>query len=375
MSNQKGLGAVYTRGDSPYFWCTYSVEKKRIRESTGETEREKALKYVRDQLQKADKGILRRPGHATFADLAAGLKGHYRRNRRRSLDRVELALKHLERHLGRLRAKEITTAKIRRYTDLRLEERAAPATINRELAALKKALRIAHADGIISEAPAIEMLTEDNVRKGFLSDSEHRTLRAELPPRLRPLLDAGFYTGWRKAELLSRRWHHVELQQGDDGHIVSGTLRLEPGETKNREGREFPLAGPLLTAITSQEEQKRETERHTGRIVDALFFDYGTGEPIKDFRGAWQEATKRAGLPGLIFHDLRRSAARNMVRSGLSETVAMKLGGWKTRSVFDRYAIVDEKMIRSAGEQYAAFLGDRKEPAERQVVPLEGAGG
>ena len=374
--SQKGNGGIYQRDRSPHWWCTYSKEGKRIRESTGETDRAKAMAYLREELRKVDKGINRRPGAATFEDLAAGLRGHYVRNRRKSLDRVELALRHLERLLGDLRAREIKTAAIRRYTDDRLKEKAAPASINRELSALRKALRIARADGIISELPAVEMLTENNTRTGFLADSEHSTLHAELPRHLRPLLDAGFYTGWRKAELLSRRWHHVELQQGDDGHIVGGTLRLEPGETKNREGREFPLAGPLLTAIAEQFEQKAETERRTGRIVDALFFIYETGEPIGQFRKTWRRATERAGVPGLLFHDLRRSGARNMIKSGLSETVAMRLGGWKTRSIFDRYAIVDEKMIRSAAEQYGAFMSDRQEPADRQVVPLEkGAGG
>ena len=358
----RGDGTIYKRKDSPYYWASFYVQGKRYSESTGETDEDKARAYLRERQHASNRGLIRRPGRATFEDLAAGLIGHYRRNRRKSLDRVELALRHLERHLGHLRAQHITTAIIRRYTDARLAEKAAPASVNRELAALRKALRIAYADRLIPELPAVEMLAERNVRRGFLSDGAYKALLAELPPHLRPLTTAGFVTGWRRGELLSRRWRHVE----------GGSLRLEPGETKNERGREFPLVGPLLTAIAEQVKRKQETERRTGRIVDALFFNYETGEPVREFKRAWKSACRRAGCPGLIFHDLRRTAARNMIRSGLSETVAMKLGGWKTRSVFDRYAIVDEKMIRSAGEQYAGFLGDRKEPSERQVVPLEG---
>ena len=370
---QKGLGSLYERPRSPYWWCTYGVDGKRVRESTGETDRVQALAYLRKQLTKADKGLLRRPGHAMFEDLAAGLIGHYRRNKRKSLDRAELSLTHLGRHLGHLRADQIGTSEARRYTDRRLDEGAAHGTINRELSALKKALRIAHADGLISELPAVEMLAERNVRKGFLSDAGYVALRAALPPRLRPLLDAAYVTGWRRGELLSRRWRHLDLQRDAEGQIVGGTLRLEPGETKNDRGREFPLVGPLLTAIVEQEKQKRETERRTGRLVEALFFDYVTGKAIRDFRGAWTEATQRAGCPALLFHDLRRSAARNLIRAGVSEREAMELLGHQTRSIFDRYAIVDDEMIRGAGDRVAAFFSESESESERQVVPIDEA--
>ncbi len=130
---QKGLGSLYERPRSPYWWCTYGVDGKRVRESTGETDRDKALAYLRKQLTKADKGLLRRPGHAMFEDLAAGLLGHYRRNRRKSIDRAELSLAHLGRHLGHLRADQIGTSEARRYTDRRLEEGAAPSSSRRSV--------------------------------------------------------------------------------------------------------------------------------------------------------------------------------------------------------------------------------------------------
>ncbi len=102
-------------------------------------------------------------------------------------------------------------------------------------------------------------------------------------------------------ELLSRRWRHVDLKDG--------WLRLEPGETKNGESRNFPLAAANLRAVLEdQYRQKLETERATGGIVEALFFNYETGSAVRDFRGAWAGACKRAGCPGTIFHDLRRTA-------------------------------------------------------------------
>ena len=72
------------------------------------------------------------------------------------------------------------------------------------------------------------------------------------------------------------------------------------------------------------------------------------GKPVRDFRNTWVKVSKAAGVPGLLFHDLRRTAARNFRRAGMAENVIMQIGGWRTRSVFDRYAIITENDIADA---------------------------
>jgi integrase len=94
-------------------------------------------------------------------------------------------------------------------------------------------------------------------------------------------------------------------------------------------------------------------QRSLGRVVPWVFCR-NDGAPVGDFKKAWATAKREAGVPGRLFHDFRRTAVRDLIRAGIPETVAMKLTGHRTRSVFQRYAIVEEGMLREAGERLAA---------------------
>ena len=145
------------------------------------------------------------------------------------------------------------------------------------------------------------------------------------------------------SELLSRQWRHIDF--------TAGWLRLDPGETKNGQGRMFPLIPELRAVLEAQRERTRAVERETGRIVPWVF--HRGGRPIKDFRKAWSTACRRAGVPGRILHDFRRTAVRNLERSGVPRSAAMAMTGHLTESVYRRYAIVDEAMLREAGDKLA----------------------
>jgi len=143
---------------------------------------------------------------------------------------------------------------------------------------------------------------------------------------------------------LSRTWAHVDLD--------AGWLRLETHETKNGEGRQFPLIEPVRAAIEVQQANKVDLERSHGRIIRPLFFT-PAGGPISRYtlHSSFKKACKDAGHPERLFHDFRRTAVRNSTRAGIPRSVAKKLSGHLTDSVFERYDIVDEGDLMDAGKK------------------------
>jgi integrase len=160
--------------------------------------------------------------------------------------------------------------------------------------------------------------------------------------------------------VLTRKWQHVDL--------AANWLRLDPGESKNSEGRMFPLTPELRDVLSQQLAKTRQLEKATERVIPWVF--HRNGKPIKDYYGAWDEACRLAGLPDRIAHDLRRTAVRNLERAGVPRSSSMKMTGHKTESVYRRYAIVDEAMLREGAEKLAAFHSGKK-PTGRKVVSLK----
>ena len=134
----------------------------------------------------------------------------------------------------------------------------------------------------------------------------------------------------------------------------AGTVRLEPGTTKNGEGRTIFMTPELRSLLQDRRTKTTVIERQNGQIIPWVF--HRNGRRIKDFRAAWQGACERAGQPGHLFHDLRRTAVRNMVRVEVPERVAMKVTGHKTRAIFDRYNIVSEGDLQEAARRLTGTI-------------------
>jgi integrase len=300
----------------------------------------------------------------TLADLCEMVLNDYRANDRRSLARLEFAIAHLKEFFGPdRRAIDLTADRITAYQAYRQAQgrngrTVANATVNYELAMLRRAFRLASRAGRVTFRPEFEMLHVENVRKGFFEADQYRAVVERLPDYLKPVVMAAYITGWRtKSELLTRQWRHVDLG--------AAWLRLDPGEGKTAEPRMFPLTPELRALLEEQRERVRELERETGQIIPWVFV-HSDASPVKNFRYAWDKACKEAGVPGRLVHDFRRTAVRNLERAGVPRSAAMKVTGHKTETVYRRYAIVDEGMMREAAEKLAALhQGDK--PAGRIV--------
>ena len=213
--------------------------------------------------------------------------------------------------------------------------------------------------------PFPKRLRENNVRKGFFEREEFVAVRTALPDEIKPVVTFAYWTGCRKGEILDLQWPQVDL--GDR------VIRLEPGETKNDEPRIIPLADELYHMLCMQ----KAIRDQKWPACPWVFFR--RGDRIKDFRKAWETACKTAGLvddsgdPAKLFHDLRRTGVRNLVRAGVPERVAMAISGHKTRSVFDRYNIVSERDLHEAARRLNDYIQSRDSTADGDKTVTMGA--
>lgn len=364
-----GTGRLYKRGRT--WWLDYSYRGERFRESSGSTKKKDAKRLLRQRIEEMGSGGPRvNEEDVTLADLRECIVADYMANGRKSLENVETAFGHLEDGFPqgkRTRAVDITADRVTRYVADRKEEGAANATINKELAALRRAFNLMVDAGRLSRAPSIKTLSTDNVRESFLTMGDVDAICTEIADELAPVVRFAALTGWRKGEVLGLTWRQVDFE--------SGTVRLDPGTTKNRDGRTFPFTAlpPLERLLREQRAYTDEVEKRTGSIVPHVF--HRDGDEIKSMRGAWKGAAKRAGVPGAWFHDLRRTAVRNLERASVPRSVATKLTGHKTEAVYRRYAIADEAALQEGVQKLAALHADTDHQQDRSAIPLRQAQG
>jgi integrase len=403
MTRASGTGNVYKpsftdratrqRRESPYWHIRYRVHGKQQREATRVTSKAEAERILRKRLQDLEEGRPTGPqiDKVTTGDILAGLLTDYTINNRRSFKRVEDSVQHLKDFFGeRAKARALDESRIGEYIAHRQKEEAANGTINRELTALKRSFRLAMISGRVVRVPFISMLKEAAPRSGFVERAQHDAVLAGMPAAVKPVLETAYITGWRVAsEILTRQWKHVDFGPErwpcgcatPDGKAVNrtaascaecgecrpGWLRLDGGETKNGQGRMFPLTPDLRSVLEAQRDLTETIEKDKGRVIPLVF--HRKGKPIVSFRKAWKAACAGAGLPHLIPHDYRRTACRNLERAGVPRSTAMKLVGHVTESVYRRYTITDEAMLREGAAKLTAFHENAKTLA-RKVVPL-----
>jgi integrase len=337
--NAYGSGSIFLRGN--IWWVQVWVDNKQLAQSSKSTKKTDAID-LRDKLlgKKHRREISGGPAERVqISELLDDVLGSDIEETTRYIWKLVVE-KNLRPFFGRTRAIRLSTDLMDRYrVKRRHEDGVTDATVNRELSILRTAFHNARkrTPPKVYAVPYFPMVKETTVRKGFLSDEIYAKLRDALEHELKALFISGYVTGIRKGELLDIQWPQVDFE--------IDLIHLEPDETKNGEGRSVPiLDGDMRDSLIAAKKERDEN------WPDSPWVFNRRGKQIKDFRIGWENACKVAGVPELNFHDLRRTAVRNMRRDGVPQVIRMKISGHKTDSMERRYNIVDGDDLAVAKE-------------------------
>ncbi len=358
----RGMGGVFKRKNSNFWWIRYSHRGKEFRESSGSPDRRQAEKFLKQRLKEIGSDQL---GHKRFIgpqeervtveELLQDLVADHRLRGRKSLPITLEHLKAIRSVFGMDRAIDVTPSQIRQVATMWQSEGVADATITRRLGILKRAFALARRDEKITSVPSFPTLPGDKPREGFFERGEFLKVLSHLPnDGLRDFTEWAYWTGMRKGEISSLRWATFDQE--------TWTLRLSGRDTKTGKERKLVLEGPLHPII------KRRVK---ARRLDCSFIFHRAGEPIGEFRKSWRSACNAAGVSGRIFHDLRRTAVRNLIRAGVPQSVAMKISGHQTAAVFRRYDITADDDLRDAVLKVQGYVASL--PRKAKVTPFNRA--
>lgn len=378
----RGDGTLYQRGN--VFWASYVVRGQRVRVSTGKENRREANDWLKERLLEAAQGISNpRANKTTVGDLAdQWFKARETNGKPTEFDKYHWN-KHLKPFFEKCKDVDVSPTLIRQYIQQRKAEPnrlgKAPGngTINRELSILGAGFNLAKEEERLRHVPYFPMLTEENVREGFLRDEDYGKLAdgaAKVGLWLRTLLAVYYNFGWRKSEAAE----HLKVSQID---LESRTILLSRKSTKNREPKRARMSQEVFELLSACV---------NGKKPEANAITRKDGSAVGDFRKPWRALCISVGLgrmlcrvcgkvavenkcecgsralkyDGLLVHDLRRTSVRNLRRLGFAEKTIMEISGHKTAHIFRRYDIVDESDLAAV----AVALDRKREQQQSEEV-------
>jgi integrase len=369
--SEKGLGTLTQRGKNQHWYLRVKLDGAVHTHPTGTANLEEA-RSERDKFLKTIKTSSRAKamGHDTVTvdELLDDYIDHLRSEGKKDAKGIAQVIKANLRpaFTGRL-AVSITTQDGKNYRAKRIAVDAVrDSTVNKELNHLRAAFNLGkqQTPRKVIDSPYMSMVAVDNVRRGFIEVPEYRRLRDFLPSSLKLFLVLAFHGANRFSEITGLRRSQVNRRLGF----------IELQKTKNGEDRNLPIYGDMAEWLDKQE-QVHQAECPECEFVlfwhrddiRPLYLKVEPGTKLGRFDKTWKRATKKAGFPGLLAHDLRRSGVRNMIQeAGLPESQAMLISGHKTRAMLERYNIVSLKGIQESGKKLDVWMKEATAKAEEE---------
>jgi integrase len=318
MDQQHSRG-IYRRDDSNYWWIDTTLPNgKRLRQSTGTEDKFEAeallAKVKLESYREHHFGIKPQRSWQEAVVRFLAVKGTLR-----DIKGYRGICRRLDEYLGDLMLNQISGDVIWNIVQGELKRGNKIATLNRHLAVTRAILRMARDEWQwIDTVPKIRLLSGEVERDRWLTREEAEALLEASPPHLAAMIRFALATGCRAKEITGLEWKRVDLNRG--------TAWLD--KTKNGTPRGVPLNADAIEVL---EELLGDHEQYV--------FTY-QGQPIKRAitNHGWYTAVKKAGLFDLRFHDLRHTWASWHRQAGTTCDELKDLGGWKSRSMVDRYA-------------------------------------
>ena len=391
-------GRIYLQEGSQNYMCSYSLRGVKHRESTHTSDEDEAQKFLRNRLREVGADIIGakrfttpQSRKLTVHDLLDSLKDNFELEEKLSPQNLS-HLNRADKDFGHYIASEMRAQIFRQYKAQRRALGHAKATINRPLQMLRQAFTLALENDELPYAPHIKLFSEKgNVRKGFCTETEFRKIKDALPDYLKDFALFAYCTGMRFSEICSLRWEFVK---GDEIELQAEDAK---GDGDEENARLIPMAGKDLSGVLERRKAARRVKVGDKVQMASLIFHHN-GKPIVDIRKAWQTAALKAGAGkmvcrvceeecagkwhckkpcryvGRIFHDLRRSAVKNLDAAGNSRDVVMSISGHRTDSTYSRYNITDTKRKRNAlvlGQEFRERMAAEEAAEATNVVAME----
>ena len=308
----------------------YYVDGQRFRKSTGTSVKVKAEAKLREWMGASERGEKAKPQTQglTYAELRTDLLKHYAEKQRKSLKTRRdgtpylFPLTALDNFFNGRRVNDLDREIASRFVAERRTAGVSNSTINNSLRLLIRMFSLARDNGKLTAVPKFELLKEKS-RQGFLPPKVFQKLFDAMPTNLQPMLLLLYHSGVRVGEAERIEWPAVNLD--------TAIITLLEGETKNDESRILPLSDTLVMLLS-------RVKQRQGRVFPSK----------RAMQEAFGKACQAAGIEGLMVHDLRRSAVRNLMNAGVQQAVAMKISGHRDASVFQRYNIIDTNQTADA---------------------------